>query len=326
MIRTYLRAALPGAVFAVVLLGFAVGGLDAESPVALDVYPKAGTQTGSQPTLRADSSLVLIPTHVTEVSGSSVTNLRKENFRIFEDQVEQTVSYFTRDDAPVSVGLLFDVSGSMRNKMHTACEAVASFFTTSNREDEFFLIEFGERAKLVAPFTGDSGELYDIIAHTKPWGRTALLDAVHLGLKHMAQARNPRKAIVIISDGGDNRSRHSVREIKNAVLESDVQVYAMGIFDREEAANAPGEERNGPRLLDELAEQSGGRHYALDNLSDLPAISAKIGNELRNEYLLGYYPNHFSRDGKYHQIKVQLVSGSPDLRTYYRRGYHAPTQ
>jgi Ca-activated chloride channel family protein len=280
-----------------------------------------------QPDLRSDSSLVVIPTHVTTVFGSSVTSLSRENFHLVEDNVEQPIIHFDKDDAPVSVGLLFDKSGSMKDKMLKAAEAVTAFFKTANSEDEFFLVEFSDRAKLVVPFTPDSGILFSWISHTKPFGMTSLLDAIHLSLAQMKKARHPRKAIVIISDGGDNWSRHSAREVRNILLESDVQLYAMGIFDPNYSKEREAETRNGPALLDELARQTGGRNYPVDDLNDLPAISAKIGNDLRNEYLLGYY-TAATRDGKYHRVKVDLSvpRDMPELRTYYRKGYYALAQ
>lgn len=324
MIHTYFSF-----VRTIALLGvLPLGSLLAESPASLHFRPKAAARPSAQSTLRVDSSLVLVPAHVTDARGASQTNLQKENFRLFEGNLEQTIASFSKDDAPVSVGLVFDMSASMRTKMQIASEAVASLFKTSNQGDEFFLVKFSDKATLAAPFTTDSGELYQKILRTRPWGRTALLDAIDLALRQMKQARNDRKAIVILSDGGDNWSRHNVREIRGALLESDVQIYAMGIFDGTELANSRAEQRNGPRLLDEITEQSGGRHYRVENLNELPEISAKIGNQLRSQYLLGYYPANFSRDGKYHQIKIELAApeAQPDLRTYYRRGYYAPLQ
>lgn len=281
----------------------------------------------TQPVLRSDSSLVVIPTHVTTVSGFSVTSLTRENFHLVEDNVEQPIVHFDKDDAPVSVGLLFDKSGSMKDKMQKAAEAVTEFFKTANSEDEFFLVEFSDRAKLVVPFTPDSGILFSWISRTKPFGMTSLLDAIHLSLAQMKKARNSRKAIVIISDGGDNWSRHSAREVRNILLESDVQLYAMGIFDPGYSTEREAETRNGPALLDELARQTGGRNYHVDDLNDLPAISAKIGNDLRNEYLLGYY-TRATHDGKYHRVKVDVSAprDMPELRAYYRKGYYALAQ
>jgi Ca-activated chloride channel family protein len=275
--------------------------------------------------LRVDSSLVLIPVHVTTPDGFSVTNLTKENFALAEDNVEQTITTFSKDDAPLSVGLLFDSSGSMHNKMVKSAEAVATFFKTANADDEFFLVEFNERPKLLVPFTPDSDEIYRRVARIRPFGRTSLLDAIHLAMVNMKKARNFRKAIVVLSDGGDNRSRFTSSEIKNALLETDVQLFAMGIFD-EDARRQTVEEQNGPRLLDALAEQTGGRLYTVDNLDDLESISARISQELRNQYLLGYSPSNGSRDGKYRQVRLKLDAPAelPKLRTNYRHGYYAP--
>jgi VWFA-related protein len=294
----------------------------------MQLKPSAGPVLVPEARLRVDSSLALIPVHVTTAAGTSVTNLAKDQFRLFEDGVEQKVTHFSKDDAPLSIGLLFDTSGSMVNKIRKSSEAAATFFKTANPDDEFFLVEFNDRPKLTVPFTPDSDLIYRRIAHTRPYGRTSLLDAIHLAMLQMKSARNLRKAIVIVSDGGDNRSRFTSSEIKNAMLESDVQLYAMGIFDLEDMHKHPQEEQNGPQLLDELAEQTGGRLYTVDKVDDLDSISARISNELRNEYLLGYSPNDDSRDGKYRRVKVKLdmPDGTPDLRVYYRHGYYAPGQ
>jgi len=300
------------------------------------ITPRASRRAATEPqpaerqaVLRSDSSLVVIPTHVTTDAGSSVTNLSRENFRITEDNVEQPIVHFDKDDAPVSIGLLFDKSGSMTDKMQKAAEAVAAFFKTANAEDEFFLVEFSDGVTLSVPFTPDSGRLFDRISHTKPFGMTSLFDAIDLSLFQMKKARHTRKAIVIISDGGDNWSRHSLREVRNRLLESDVQLYAMGIFDPDYLKKHEAETRRGPALLDELARQTGGRNYTVSGVNDLPAISAKIGNDLRNEYLLGYY-TAATRDGKYHKVNVNLSlpdqipsDQTPPLRTYFRKGYYA---
>jgi Ca-activated chloride channel homolog len=319
------RACLP-AVWLGVLFSISV---PAQIPATIAPRPRptAIQRSESQGLLRTDSSLVVIPTWVTTAAGASVTSLNRENFRLTEDNVEQKIAYFIQDDAPLSIGLLFDTSGSMRSKMEKAAEAVSAFFKTANTEDEFFLVEFSDRAKLAIPFTPDSGEIYSRIARTKPFGRTSLLDAIQVGLKQMKKARHTRKAMVIVSDGGDNWSRHSAREIRGALLEADVQLYAMGIFDPELSIKSPVENRNGPALLDDLAGQTGGRQYPVGNLNDLPTISARIGNDLRNEYLLGYYPVE-SRDGKYHHVKVDLAlpDNVPPLRANYRRGYYATSE
>jgi VWFA-related protein len=275
-----------------------------------------------------DASLVLVPVHAVSATGANVTDLAVANFRVFEDGVEQKITYFSQDDAPLSVGLVFDSSGSMSNKIRKSATAAAAFFKTANASDEFFLVEFGERPKLLTPFTPDSDEVYQKIVHTRAFGRTPLIDAIHLALLQMKNAKNSRKVIVILSDGGDNRSRLTRGQIKGALVESDVQLYAMGIFDSEDLPKHSREEQNGPRLLDELAEHTGGRVYTVDNLDNLESISSRLGSALRSEYLLGYMPSNANRDGKYRPIKVDLVldPGSAVPSISYRHGYYAPAQ
>ncbi len=232
-----------------------------------------------------------------------------------------------QDDAPVSIGILFDSSGSMRNKMAKAEEAAAEFFKTANPGDEYFLVRFGETAKLAAPFTPDAGSILQEIHRTVPSGETSLLDAIYLGLKEMKHAHNWRKALVVLSDGGDNWSRHTVGQIKRQLAESDAQLYAMGIFDGN-LVHHPAEERRGPLLLDQLAAQSGGHHFPVRELNDLPSISAMLSRELRNQYLLGYYPANGTEDGKYRRVRVKLdlPASAPNLRIYYRQGYYAASR
>jgi Ca-activated chloride channel homolog len=244
-----------------------------------------------------------------------------------EDNVEQRIAYFVKDDAPISIGVLLDTSGSMRNKMRRSSEATATFFQTANLQDEFFLIEFNDRPKLTVLFTNDPDELYRRVARVRPFGRTSLLDAVHLASLQMKRARNTRKAILIVSDGGDNCSRYTPGQVKAEVLESDMQMYAIGIFDDDAARKRPPEEVNGPSLLEELAQETGGRHYRVDNLDQLASAAARISNDLRNEYLLGYSSTNTERDGKYRKVKVSVdFIGEAKVRTFYRRGYYAPIQ
>src|SRR5580704_17398299 len=275
--------------------------------------------------IRVDTALVLVPAQVTNVFGTPITDLHKQDFNVFEDGVEQPITNFSFEDAPLSLGLLYDISGSMRNKIKKSAEAAAAFFKTSNPDDEFFLVEFSDRPKLTVPFTSDPDEVYQRIAHAKPFGRTSLLDAIQMAMGEMKHAQNTRKALVIVSDGGDNRSRHSEREIKNAILESDLQVYAMGIFDPDDGPKHSLEEQNGPQLLKDLADESGGREFPVIDLNDLPSISARIGNQLRNQYLLGYTPINSERDGKYRNIHLKVAAQPhiPDLRIYYRHGYYS---
>ena len=199
---------------------------------------------------------------------------------------------------------------------------------TANPEDEFFLIQFNDRPELVVPFTADTEEIQNRLVFTQSKGRTAMLDGVYMAMNQMKKAHNPRKAILIISDGGDNSSRYTESEVKNAVQEADVQIYAIGIFEPMSSRGRTPEELSGPSLLGEITEQTGGRHFAVDNLAELPDVAAKIGIELRNEYVLGYSPKNLARDGKYRRVQVRLVktTGLPQLKAIFRTGYYAPTQ
>lgn len=280
------------------------------------------------PNLRIDTNLVLVPITVTTPLNQIVTGMEKENFRLYEDKVEQEITYFASFDAPISIGLVFDASGSMGNKLHKSRQAAAAFFKTANPEDEFFLIQFNERPQLVVPFTRELEEIQNRLTFTQAKGRTALLDALYLAMQTLKKGRNPRRALLVISDGGDNSSRYTETEIRNLLKEADAQVYAIGIFEPIGARGRTAEELAGPGLLSDLAEMTGGRHFPVDNLNDLPDIAAKIGLELRNQYVLGYVSKNPNRDGKYRRISVKLNQprGLPPLRALHRQGYYAPTQ
>lgn len=280
------------------------------------------------PNIRIDTNLVQINVTVTTPLGQVVTAMEKEHFRIFEEKVEQKIVSFTSEEAPLSVGLVFDMSGSMGSKLHKSRQAAAQFFRTSNPEDEFFLVTFNERPELTVPMTHSTEEIQNRLAFTNAKGRTALLDGVYLAMAQMKKSKNPRKAILVLSDGGDNSSRYTESEIRNLVRESDVQIYAIGIFEPAGSRGRTAEELSGPGTLNEMAEQTGGRHFPVENLNDLPDIAAKIGVELRSQYIIGYSPSNVERDGKYRRVEVKLVQprGLPPLRAYYRTGYYAPAQ
>jgi VWFA-related protein len=278
--------------------------------------------------IRVDKTLVLVNVTVTDPLNRFVTGLEKEHFKVFEDKVEQVITQFSSEDAPISIGLVFDTSGSMGPKLQKSRQAAAEFFKTANPADEFFLVQFNDRPGLTVPFTTDTDKIQSTLTFTQSRGRTALLDSVYLAMHEMKKAHNPRKALLIISDGGDNSSRYTETEIKNAVREADVQIFAIGIFEAMGARGRTPEEASGPSLLNELAEQTGGREYAVENIAELPDIAAKIGIELRNEYMLGYSPKNRERDGKYRRVQVKLNQprGLPPLKAYFRLGYYAPTQ
>jgi VWFA-related protein len=278
--------------------------------------------------IRIDTTLVQIPVTVTDPLNRFVTGLEKEHFKVFEDKVEQTIAQFSSEDAPLSIGLVFDTSGSMGGKLQKSRQAAVQFFKTANPEDEFFLIEFNDRPELVVPFTTDTEDIQSRLTFTQSKGKTALLDGVYMAMNTMKKARNPRKAVLIISDGGDNNSRYTESEIKNAVREADVQIYGIGIFEGMGSRGRTPEEMAGPGLLSEVAELTGGRSYNVENVNELADIAAKIGIELRNQYMLYYTPKNQVRDGKYRHVQVKLVQprGLPPLKPFYRLGYYAPSQ
>ena len=252
----------------------------------------------------------------------------QENFRIFEDSVEQEVVNFSSEDVPISIGVIFDVSGSMANKINKSREAAVQFFKTANPQDEFFLVSFNERAELTSVFTNSVEDLQSRMAFMAAKGRTALLDAIYLGLSQLRGAHNAKRALLIISDGGDNHSRYSESDIKRLVKESDSQLYAIGIFDPLGYRNRSPEELNGPSLLSEITDMTGGRVFAVENLNDLPDIAAKIGMELRNQYVLGYRPSNKNHDARWRKIKIKLrpPKGLPPLNIFARTGYYARSQ
>jgi Ca-activated chloride channel homolog len=301
---------------------------DAKVAIEPRVKPSPNATPTPRADIRVDSTLVLIPVTVTDPYNRFVTGLDKENFKLFEDKKEQDIVQFSSEDAPLSIGVVFDSSGSMGSKLEKSRQAVTQFFRTANTEDEFFLVQFNDNAELVEPFTRNLEEIQNRLTFTQSRGRTALLDAIYLALHEMKKAKNPRKALLVISDGGDNSSRYTENEIKNLVKEADVQIYAIGIYEPIGSRARTPEELAGPGLLTEIAEQTGGRQYAVENLAELADIAAKIGVELRNQYILGYAPQNRERDGKYRRVEVKLNQprGLPPLRAFWRHGYYAPSE
>ncbi|SRR5579883_561789 len=323
-----------GAIFASVMhFGTVLFAFQSSSEGPLPIAPRspAGVATVNSalaPSLRVNSSLVLVPVRVTTRSGTSVTNLRKDDFVLTEDGSVRGVTYFVKDDAPVSVGVLLDVSNSMKNKMRKSSEAATEFFRYASPDDEFFLVEFNGRPKVQVPFTHEWQRIASEISHAKPSGLTALLDAIHTGIAQMKHARNSRKALIVLSDGGDNFSRRSLRELTNSLIESEVQVYSMEVIDADYEVKHSREEREGPKLLGQVAQDTGGLDFPLIHLDGLPAIGVEIARALRDQYILGFAPGSDRSDGKYHRIGLKLTSPEAEgqYRTYYRRGYYATAE
>jgi Ca-activated chloride channel family protein len=302
-----------------------------EPVVSITPHPRShagNAETGPEANIRVDTTLVPIPVAVTDPLCRFVTGLEKDDFRLYEDKVEQEITQFSSEDVPISLGIVFDTSGSMGAKLSWSRQAVAQFMKMANPEDEFFLVEFNDRPNMALGFTSIAEEIQNRLTFTRAKGSTALLDSVYMGMNQMRKARNPRKAILIISDGGDNSSRYTERELRNVVRESDVQIYVIGIYELLDVRDRTPEEAHGPDLLDWLARQTGGRAFEVADLADLPDIAAKIGLVIRNEYVLYYSPKNLARDGKYRHVQVKLIkkAGSPPLRAAFRTGYFAPAQ
>ena len=277
-------------------------------------------------TIRTHSELVLVPVTVTDTMNRVVVGLERGNFQLYEGKQSQEIKHFSTEDAPVSLGIILDVSGSMATKIERAREAILKLLESSNPQDEFFLITFSDTPHLAQNFTQEIKDIQQQLLYASPKGSTALLDAIYLGLNKMHEAKYARKALLLISDGGDNHSRYSQKEVKARVKESDVLIYSVGIFDHQFATM---EERLGPELLTDISEVTGARSYTLDNPNDLPLITEHIGVELRNQYVLAYSPSSLKDDGKWRNIKVKLTllpKRVSQLNVRARTGYYARSE
>ncbi len=288
-----------------------------------DVATKATSSQGRAIQVNAD--LVLVPMTVTDPQNRLVTGLERSNFLLFDSNSQQTIKSFATEDAPISIGIVFDLSGSMQSKFVRARRALSEFLRTCNPQDEFFVIGFNDRPAVLVDYTSDVEDVEARMVMLKPENRTALIDAMYLGVNKLRDAKYARKALLVVSDGGDNRSRYTQGELNRLVRESEVQVYSVGIFD----AYAPTvEEQNGPQLLHEIAETTGGRLFVVHDVQDLSDIAQRISEELRNEYVIGYTPTDHRRNGAWRKLNVRLMPppGLPMLTVHNREGYYAPSQ
>lgn len=310
------------------ILGFAAGitlilPLVFQGQVSIPSREKAGAKLPDEiprPDLRVDRTEVLVPVAVNDAFNRPVAGLEKENFRVFDDKLEQTITSFSMEDEPVAVGLVFDTSGSMSGAEREEHLAATEFFKTANPEDEFALVEFDSSPRLVVPLTADPTKITYQLLFTHTRGSTALLDAVFLGLHEVKKSAKKRKALVVISDGGENNSRYTSTEIKNVVKESDVLIYSIGVFADPHYTDAGG-------VLNSISEQTGGRMFKTQG-ARLSDIAQKISVDLRNRYLLGYVPTNTERNGRYHVVEVRIVppKGLPPVKAHWRTGYYAPTE
>jgi Ca-activated chloride channel family protein len=272
--------------------------------------------TAAGQTLKVDVPVVLVNTTVSDLKGRLVAGLERRNFRIWEDDVEQQVEYFSLEDMPLSVGLVFDTTGSMADKLSAAREAATAFLKTSNPRDEYFLIEFGDQPKLVQDFTADISRLQKQIFSSLAQGLTPLFDAVHLGLETITSGKNTKKALLIITDGEDNHSRNTFSEVREFTRHQEAQIYAIGLVSSVV----------GQTTIKDIVETTGGRAFFPNSVNQLEDICTRIAIELKNQYLLGYRSTNESKNGQWRQIRVEVnpPKGLPPLAVRARTGYYAP--
>jgi len=276
--------------------------------------------------IRTSADLVLVPVTITDGFDRPVMGLDQDNFQLYEDKKRQQIKHFSSEDTPVSIGLIVDMSGSMKDKLERTREAIQQFCEASNPQDEFFMITFSDAPRLATDFTNHSGELENDLLTSASKGRTSLLDAIYMGLRKMIDARYPRRALLILSDGGDNHSRYSERDVRSAVKEADVLLYAVGTYDQ--YVNTQ-EELLGPELLRSITEGTGGKAYAVTDVRILPAVTKAIGEQLRHQYVLAYQPQTKPHNGKWYKINVKLrlpKSLHAFLRVNARNGYYASSE
>ena len=279
-------------------------------------HRSAPGQSGSRASrLRLDVNLVLIPVTVTDSYEHPVRGLQKSDFRLFEDAAEQQITRFFSDDSPISVGLVLDASNSMRLKLAQSRKAITEFLKLSSPGDEFFLLTFSDRPQMMTGFTTNLDEVENALQSVQTHGWTSLYDAIYLGISRMKRASHGRKVLFVFSDGNDNDSRYTKRELTEMVREADVRIFAISILDRS-------------RSLEELCDESGGRAYRVRKLDELPDLAARISEELHSEYVLGYFPKATERDGKYRHISIQLTKTTKEqsLRASWRHGYYGPAE
>lgn len=285
--------------------------------------PRGSTLQELKHALRLSANLVLVPVKVIDSQDQPVLNLGANAFSLYQDEQQEEIQYFTTEDSPISVGLVLDLSKSMSNKFDAEREAVSEFFKNANGEDEYSVITFADRPKLIAASARSVDAVESSLALEKPDGDTALLDAIWDGAQGMKSARYQRRCLLVISDGGDNHSRHHMRQLRKALEESDVEVYAIGIFDIGPFKTF--EEAMGRKWLSSITDATGGHTIAIDKTSDLPEAAARISREMREQYVLGYKPSMIEDNPGHRKIRVRVLppNGSSPLRAFYKTGFLA---
>jgi Ca-activated chloride channel family protein len=282
----------------------------------------SGPAPESRAVLRVDANLVLVPVTVTNNRGAVISDLDRNSFVLSEEKRPQTIVSFSRETAPISLGIVVDLSGSMARKISKVHVALEALLDSLEPEDEEFLVTFADTAELRLPFTSDPSTIRSTLSFAQARGSTALFDAVALAVKQTHSARNGRRVLFLISDGGDNHSRLTERELRHLLDEEDVQIHAIGIHDH----MAGPDEARGPGILEDLARMTGGQHHMVENIDELPRMAAQMSLALHDRYLLGYKPTPLGESGMFRRIDVKVVqpSAKPQAYVYARHGYRVP--
>ncbi|MCI0337975.1 MAG: VWA domain-containing protein [Acidobacteria bacterium] len=289
------------------------------------IQRQIGDREGQDKSIIIDTELVSLTVTVTDPYNRLVTGLDKQHFEVYEDKVKQVITFFNDEDVPVSMGIIFDVSGSMKGKVDRARDALKAFIQTSHNDDDFFLVGFNQRASLLSEFS-DGETLTNKLTLVDPRGQTALYDAAYLGIEKVKQGRHTKRSILLISDGQDNTSRYTYGELRKLLKEAGVQIYCIGIV--EMGGGAGGTlDLQGQSILEEIAQVTGGKAFFPRSAAELEDATTRIALELRHQYSIGYTPTNLKRDGQWHKIKVQVKAprGLPNLKVQHKEGYYATT-
>jgi Ca-activated chloride channel family protein len=285
--------------------------------------PDRSGEVGDKPVL-INTDLITLTVTVTDGYGRYVSGLNQKAFTVLDDKVPQELEFFSDEDAPVSVGVVFDLSGSMSGeKIRKARDALSHFIQTSHEQDEYFLVGFNDRAQLLLDKTRDGESVLNKLSFVEPRHNTALYDACYLGVEKVTRGSHPKRAILLISDGQDNDSRYTFSELRRLLKESDVVLYSIGILSGNDSGSSLG--MGGQAILDELSSVSGGKAFFPNTSAEMDDTFEKIALELRHQYSIGYRPANFVTDGKWHRLKVKVnpPRGLPRLFVRSKEGYFA---
>lgn len=287
------------------------------------IPPSAVLQQDNPSTIKMTVGLVVLHATTENQKGVPVPGLNKENFQVFEDGIAQRIEFFGHGDIPVTVGLVVDGSGSMGSKRSDVISAARTFVESSNANDEMFVVNFNEHVRFGlpedVPFTSHAAPLQLAIALSPTAGETALYDAIAAGLEHLKKGNRDKKVLIVISDGGDNASSHTLKQITKLAVESDAVIYTIGLFDESDADGNPG-------VLKSLARTTGGEVFLPETIGDLVPVCARIARDIRNQYAIAYTPTNSNQDGGYRSILVKAnAPGGDHLVVRTRPGYYAPT-